>query len=170
MIIAANEVERGVDNLWKQGQSESLKPHANFRQFIPKNYFKTFKHAFLYLRSDKKYWIMEKKDVPWDMILGFIGNYNKVCRNLVQVIYLVLDELMSAWKPKTSKTGGLPNITFKLHKPKDLGTMIRDGVKCKTGIFVNHDIVQTIEEQDHKKFLCKESSIAKKGRKKCTCC
>jgi hypothetical protein len=33
----------------------------------------------------------------------------------------VIDELMSAWPPRTKALGGLPNISFILRKPEPLG-------------------------------------------------
>ena len=65
----------------------------------------------------------------------------------------MLDESMSAWKPKTSKLGGLPNYTYEPRKPVPLGTMIRNGVECKTGILVFQDIVQNPEKQCQKEFV-----------------
>ena len=35
---------------------------------------------------------------------------------------IILDESMSAWRPDTTKTGGLPAISFVLRKPEPLGT------------------------------------------------
>lgn len=32
----------------------------------------------------------------------------------------VIDESMSRWRPKTTKTGGLPNLFFRPRKPVDL--------------------------------------------------
>jgi hypothetical protein len=65
----------------------------------------------------------------------------------------MLDESMSGWRPKTSKTGGLPHITHEPRKPVPLGTMIRNAVECATGIFVNHDIVASPNKQWLKKYL-----------------
>ena len=50
---------------------------------------------------------------------------------------------MSGWCPKTLKTGGLPNITFKLRKPKSLCTIIRNGAVASTGIIVNQNGAET---------------------------
>jgi len=51
-------------------------------------------------------------------------------------VLLMLDESMSAWRPKTSKYGGLPNYTFEPRKPVPLGTMFKNAVECITGIFM----------------------------------
>ena len=38
---------------------------------------------------------------------------------------LTLDESMSAYRPQTTKTGNLPNISFILRKPENLGTEMK---------------------------------------------
>ena len=119
-----------------------MKDYPNYGQFIPKNYFKAFLRRFPYLWAEEKYWSVAHNDLPWDIITPFVSDYNKQRGKILRVVYLMLDESMSGWRPKTSKTGGLPNITHEACKPVPLGTMIRNAVKCVTGIFVHHDIVQ----------------------------
>ena len=46
MIAGANEVHNGVASLWKQGPSYGFRDYPNFAQYVPKNYFKAFVHAF----------------------------------------------------------------------------------------------------------------------------
>ena len=163
MVIAASlEVEHGVENLWKQGRSSGFKPFPNYGQYIPANYFKAFMSGFPFLWADRKYWYRAKDDIPWDMFLPFVHHYNESRRQLLKVTYLMLDESMSAWCPKTTKTGGLPNITFEPRKPVELGTMIRNGVDCISGIFVHHDVVQEAAAQSDKKYVGEKSHMPKK--------
>ena len=159
MIAGANEVQRGVENLWKRGESVGLKDFPNFAQYLPVNYFRCFTTAFPFLWADKKYWYMPKHDIPWDMFEPFVGEYNTKRTNLLHVVYLILDETMSGWRPKTSATGGLPNITFEPRKPVDLGTMFKNAIECCTGIFVNHDIVRGAVEQGMKDYTGDPSSL-----------
>jgi hypothetical protein len=63
-----------------------------------------------------------------------------------------MDESMSAWRPKTTKFGGLPNLTFEPRKPKPLGNMFKNGVEGTTGIMVTQDVVQGSAEQRDKKY------------------
>ena len=49
MIAGANEVHNGVVSLWKQGPSYGFCDYPNFAQFLPKNYFKAFVHAFPFM-------------------------------------------------------------------------------------------------------------------------
>ncbi|KAL7525905.1 hypothetical protein ACHAXR_002386, partial [Thalassiosira sp. AJA248-18] len=157
MIASSLEVDNGVENLWKRGDSDGWKEHANFGQYIPKNYFKVFCAAFpfLWVKEDEQhlYWYKNPDDMPWELILGFMDEYNKKRNNLLSVVFLVLDEAMSGFRPKTSKTGGLPNLTHEPRKPVDLGTMLKDGAEGKTGIFAYHDIVQDLNNQRRKKYL-----------------
>ena len=71
--------------------------------------------------------------MPWDVFDPFLHEYNEMRMSLTHVHYAVLDETMSGWWPKTSSLGGLPNITFELRKPVNLGTMIKMGVSAGRG-------------------------------------
>ena len=143
LVAATLEVDNGVENLWKRGDTDGWKTHANFGQFIPKNYFKAFLSGFPWLWADKeKHWYTNPKHMPWEQILPFVDEYNKKRNNLLRVLFLVLDESMSGFRPKTTKTGGLPNITHEPRKPVSLGTMLRNGAEGKTVILAFDDVVQ----------------------------
>ena len=73
-----------------------------------------------------------------------------------------MDESMSPWRPKTTKTGGLPNITFEPRKPKPIGTMLKNGVEATTGIMVTQDIVEGADGQREKKYDGDVSSLPRK--------
>jgi hypothetical protein len=47
-----------------------------------------------------------------------------------------LDESMSAFRPRTSKTGGLPHLSFILRKPEPLGTEFKTIACAATGKFL----------------------------------
>ena len=64
----------------------------------------------------------------------------------------MLDESMSAWRPKTTKLGGLPHLTHEPRKPIPLGTMFRNSAECWTGILKYYDIVDVSEKQAQKEF------------------
>ena len=79
--------------------------------------------AFPYLWSDKKYWYKPLNDMPWDVILPFVNEYNQKRRNPLHVLFLLLDKSMSDFCPKSTKTGDLPNLSHKPRKLVSLGTM-----------------------------------------------
>lgn len=163
MIAACLEVDKGVEGLWQRGDSKGWKKHANFGQFIPKNYMKAFMAGFPYVFCDEKYWTVNKNQLPWDVIMPFMNEYNDKRKNLLRVVYLVADESMGVWIPKTSKTGGLPHITYERRKPDPLGTMFRNCVEGKTGIFTAHDIVQDDNGQYRKKYHGSPSHMPKQA-------
>ena len=153
LIAASNEPLTGVKNLWKLGPSAGLRGHADWGKFIPINYFRAFQSGFHFLWADKKYWYHNHRELPWDLIQPFVDEYNTKTNELLTVNRLILDETMSGFRPKTSKTGDLPNIIFEKRKPVELGTMAKNGVEGMTGIFAFHDIVKDLTTQRYKKYL-----------------
>jgi hypothetical protein len=130
-----------------------MREYPNYAQYIPVDYFKAFLAGLPYIWSDRKYWEVDKDNLPFDFMSPFIKAYNKKRVDMMRVLYLVLDESMVGWRPKTTKTGGLPHLTWEPRKPVDLGTMIRNAVECTTGIFVHHDCVDGSDLQWQKKYL-----------------
>jgi hypothetical protein len=60
---------------------------------------------------------------PWHMVMLMVDGYNKVRHELVAAsVCKVLDESMSAFRPRTTPKGGLPHLSFILRKPEPLGT------------------------------------------------
>jgi hypothetical protein len=126
---------------------------ANFGQYMPINYFRAFQCAAALMFSDESHWFKENRDKPWEIFLPCLESYNMKRRNLFQTVLLMLDESMSGWRPKTSKLGGLPNITFEPRKPIPLGTMMRNSAECLAGCIVYQDVVQAPELQQKKDFF-----------------
>ena len=52
----------------------------------------------------------------------------------------VLDESMSAFRPRTTKTGGLPNLTWMIRKPEPLGTEFKTVCCSITGVMIFMEI------------------------------
>ena len=159
LIAASCEVECGIDNLWKNGQGNGRKELPNFGKYVPRDAFKAFCSAAPYAFCNRKYWYIDKRDRPWDIFMPCISSYNLKRRNIIKSVLLLLDESMSAWRPKTSKLGGLPNITFEPRKPVPLGTMFKNGAECITGIIAFQDIVMGAEVQQRKKYFGENSVV-----------
>ena len=85
--------------------------------------------------------------------------YKQKRRNLFKAILLLLDESMSGWRPKTSKLGGLPNISFEARKPIPLGGMFKNGVGCISCVFAYQDIVMGAEVQQLKIYFGDNSVV-----------
>ena len=160
MIAASLEVEKGIENLWKRGQGNGFRPHADFGRFIPQTYFMIFTSVFPHMWSPEHLWY--SANVPWESFVPFVEAFNAQRQQLLKTVYLLLDESMSAWRPKTTKFGGLPNLTLEPRKPKPLGTMFKNEVEATTGILVSQDIVQGSDAQKDKKYYGDDSSMPKK--------
>ena len=64
---------------------------------------------------------------PWNtvrpFILQFNNHYSKILRH---GRYLCMDELMSPFRPRADKFGGLPQLTFVERKPQPYGNEFKD--------------------------------------------
>lgn len=118
-----------------------------------------FTSAFPRLWSPEHLWY--STNVPWESFLPFVEAFNRQRQQLLKTVYMLLDESMSAWRPKTTKFGGLPNLMLEPRKPKPLGTMFKNGVEATTGILVCQDIMQGAEAQAGKKYYGDQSSMPK---------
>ena len=73
---------------------------------------------------------------PWNPVIGFINEFNKIRReNVAASFHKVMDEIMSWFQPRASKTGGLPNISVILRKPAWIGSELKAGIDILTGKF-----------------------------------
>jgi hypothetical protein len=141
MIVAASEIENGVENLWKRGPSGGQHDYPDFGKYMPINHFKVFQAAAPYYWCEKKHWYVEKRDRSWEIFGPCLQQMNSQQSKLLRTRLLMLDESMSWWMPKTSKLGGLTNYTYEPRKSVPLGTMFRNGVECISGILVFQDVV-----------------------------
>lgn len=153
LIASVTEADVGVENLWKKGMSGGHHEYANFGQYIPMNMFKAFQSGAALMFCDKKWWYEDYRDRDWDIIMPCITSYNQKRKQLFNTVLLMLDESMSGWRPKTSKLGGLPNLTFEPRKPVPLGTQFKNGIECLAGTIVFQDILQAPEVQKRKEFF-----------------
>ena len=150
LIAAATELENGVENLWKSGMKGVRRNYPDFGRFMSINGMHAFCSAAPYAWADEKYWYLPDRDTPWEMFLPCVYEFNDTRKLLVKSLMVMLDESMSGWRPKTSKLGGLPNISFEPRKPVPLGTMFRNGADCMSGVLVFQDVVQAPESQSKK--------------------
>jgi hypothetical protein len=103
---------------------------------MPINHFKVFQAAAPYCWCEKKHWYVDKCDRSWDIFWPCLEQMNRCQAKMMKPLLLMLHEVMSGWRPKTSKLGGLPNYTYEPRKPVTLGAMFRNGVECILGILV----------------------------------
>lgn len=95
--------------------------------------FKEFRHFLPKIFEQP----MEKDSDPWYCFSSAVNEFNEIRNELVQSSHVkVLDESMSAWRPRTSKNGGLPNISYIIRKPEPLGTEFKTVCCQSTGVMI----------------------------------
>ena len=97
----------------------SLIPHPSFDCHMSYSRFKDFRRFLPEIWYDFQ---LKDEGDPWWMFAGAVSEFNDIRRERVRASsWKVIDELMSAWRPRTTALGGLPNISFILRKPEPLG-------------------------------------------------
>lgn len=75
------------------------------------------------------------------MFRKIVEDFNINRRQVLDLLlWLVFDESMSNFQPRTSQTGGLPNLSFIKRKPKPLGTEFKVVVDGASGMMVSLEI------------------------------
>ena len=97
MVTAVLEVRCGMENLWKSGNLAGMKTYFNYGLYIPLDYFKAFLHELPYLWAEKKYRSIPQRGLPFNVFIPFVDKYNIKRKNMLHVLYLMLDESMSGW-------------------------------------------------------------------------
>ena len=120
---------------------------------MPKHEFQAFVHVLPYLWADAQYWYRDPHTLLWEVIMPFVAKINDLCALLMIVLFMVLNETMWGWRPKTSVTGGFPKITHEPRKPVDLGAMAHNAVEAITGIMVFQDLVANLTSQQLKEHM-----------------
>ena len=151
LIAGATEGVSGTLNMWKKGTSGGRKTYPDFGRYMKLQEFQMIASCLPHLFAEEKHWCRKVGEAPWDVFMPILASCHAKRRQFIKVFFLMLDESMSGWRPKTSKLGGLPNCTFEPRKPVPLGTMLRNGVEAITGILVCQDPSIPIELQRAKK-------------------
>ena len=96
----------------------SIIPSPDFGRYMGENRFKEYRKLIPKIWQDKN---IQDSD-PWWEFSAAVKEFNQQRSDLITASkWKVEDESMSAWCPRKSKTGGLPNISYVIRKPEPLG-------------------------------------------------
>jgi hypothetical protein len=96
----------------------SLCQDPHFEQYMPFSRWKDLRRFFPEIFADET----KKETDPWYQFSSAIDEFNSIRQSeLVDSLWISIDETMSAWKPRKTALGGLPNISFIVRKPEPLG-------------------------------------------------
>ncbi len=112
-------------------------PHPHYERYMSFCRFKEFRRALPLMWTD-----YEKKSTdPWYRFSSAIDDFNTIRRQRLKCSkWLSVDESMSAWRPRTTVTGGLPNLSFVARKPEPLGTEFKNSACPILGVIRHLEI------------------------------
>jgi hypothetical protein len=128
-MIGTAEFGRRGNQLWtesnghNQGEEaevwESMISEPRFDQYMKHYRFEDFRRFLpLAFQCEK----LKEKGDPWWQFQWAIAEFNPLrADRIFHSSWVAFDESMSAWRPRTTKTGDLPNISFIKRKPEPLG-------------------------------------------------
>ncbi|MGH7955347.1 MAG: hypothetical protein ACREOZ_05245, partial [Gloeomargaritales cyanobacterium] len=138
LFIGASRMGCKGADLWAKAEdNDDIMPSPNFQQYMKDYRFREWRKFVPFVWSDPKI----RETDPWWMISAGIQSFNNRMRALVKSsVWRILDESMSAWRPRTTDTGALPNISFVARKPEPLGTEFKAVCCPKTKVMLALEI------------------------------
>ena len=133
MVGAIQFAEQGR-GLFRDTNRPRLSGAPNMKRFMAENRFENLKRVLPWVFADST---GSPLGDPWYRARGGINGFNENrARTILKSNVIVPDESMIAWEPQTTKTGGLPNISYIKRKPKPLGTELKDVADGRSGLLV----------------------------------
>jgi hypothetical protein len=142
-----------------EGNGAAQRGYPVFGRLMSKNAFKAFKSGAHLFSTEEEHWFKDKRDLTWDVFIPTLDLFNGHQRELLKCVLLILDERMLGWRPKLTKTGGLPKLYWEPRNLVPLGLMFRNGVECMSGTLVFQDVVQDAEIVTQNKYFGEKSSM-----------
>ena len=139
IIIGATDCSEKGENLWENSRGNkqwkkhwvSVSSPTNFGTYMRYYRFKQFKQFFPLIWQESNQPTDINHSNSWSKFEPAIRTFNDNRRYLITPSSIVaIDESMCAYRPQTTKTGGLPNISYILRKPENLGSEFKCTGKC----------------------------------------
>ena len=110
----------------------SLAAEPHFESYMSFYRFKSFREFFPHIFGDETI----KDADPWWQFSPAVEEFNEIRRDeIVACKWISVDEMMSAWRPRKTALGNLPNISFIARKPEPLGKIKLRIIFCLQSIF-----------------------------------
>ena len=104
--------------MWDKEDPEGWDYKVDMSEYITNSRMKEMKKYMSYLFADNN----RKESNPWWQFVGAVEAFNNNRKETVLPSFRkVFDELMSAYRPRTTKTGNLPHLSNIKRKPEPLG-------------------------------------------------
>jgi hypothetical protein len=158
MICASNCSDRGV-MLWGDPNKENSKHDKAWQSLAQKTLLSPYMKLYQFKQFKKiipLIWENDESTAPQDAWYKFqiaVENFNTIRKyDIITSERRVLDESMSAYRPHTTKLGGLPNISYILRKPKRLGTEFKTSVCPRLNVMTHLEICEGKDNMRSKPF------------------
>lgn len=139
------------------GFGSILEP-AGFTKHMKEYRFKDFRRFFTAAMADK---ILELEVDPWWQFADYVRRFNQNRKeNVLASLFQTTDETMSAFRPRKTKRGGLPNISFILRKSEPLGKEFKDLACIVTNVVTYLEIQRGVKLMRNAKYSKKYGSTA----------
>ena len=125
LLLCAVQQSGGVEGIFDTKETEGIVTKIPAQKFMSRS-------RFMFI---KKHWVSQfqleldeanKNQNKWWRVGYLVNGFNMNRRETIASSRVkTLDESMSAFKPQTTKTGNLPNISYIMRKPEPLGTELK---------------------------------------------
>ena len=138
--------------LWdddKNNHFVTLEPCPAFIDHMRDYGFREFRQFLPCIYKDSR---LKRTDPWWEFKMAVDEfNLNRL-RTIVPSNHICLDELMSAWRPRKTKTGGLPHLTSLPRKPEPLGTEYKCVTCNRTNMMLHLEVQRSAEGMKSTKY------------------
>ena len=156
LLIGASDCSDRGSALWKDNTTD--KANEAWQSIAEKTIFTPHMRLYRFKQFRKMiptiWQVADPTDTdPWCQFRGAIENFNLIRKlDIFTSEIRILDESMSAFRPRTTKLGGLPNISYILRKPEPLGTELKTSVCPTLNIMTFLELCEGKEGMKNKAF------------------
>jgi len=124
-------------------------PQPHFENYMSYCRFKELRRVMPLMWVDYS----KKGTDPWYRISAAVDDFNTIRKERLKCSkWISVDESMIAWRPRTTVTGGLPNLSFVARKPEPLGTEFKNSACPILGVIRHLEIQRGKEGMKNLKY------------------
>eukprot|EP00873_Tetraselmis_striata_P006595 jgi/Tetstr1/426859/TSEL_017073.t1 len=138
LVLAGSLYSQQGQDLWATNITfDGIRDQPDFQRYMPLYRFMAIKALVNYAQADFSATVSD----PWSWFRRDATELNSNRRAVLSTgLFATMDESMSAFQPRKTKLGGMPNFSFIYRKPKPLGTEFKVVCDCSTGVMTHIEI------------------------------